>query len=67
VRFRAPTIEAHVERVSSLAGPLAVVLANASPEQLHAFHRTAHDLAASHLTPDGVGIPGQVLILTARR
>jgi SAM-dependent methyltransferase len=67
VTFRAPTIEAHVERVSSLAGPLAVVLAHASPEQVHAFHRTAHDLAAPHLTGDGVAIPGQALILTAGR
>jgi SAM-dependent methyltransferase len=59
VTFRARTIDDHVDRVSSLAGPLAVVLANASPDQRHAFRRTAHELAAPHLTPDGLAIPGK--------
>jgi SAM-dependent methyltransferase len=67
VTFRARTIDDHVDRVSSLAGPLAVVLANASPDQRRAFRRTAHELAAPHLTSDGLVIPGQVLVVTARR
>jgi SAM-dependent methyltransferase len=67
VTFRTGTIDEHVERVSSLAGPLALVLANASPDQREAFQRTARDFAAPHLTADGLAIPGEILTLNARR
>lgn len=67
VTFRAPGIDAHVERVSSLAGPLAAVFASATPEQLAAVRRTAADLAAAHVGDDGaVEIPGRALVVSAR-
>jgi SAM-dependent methyltransferase len=64
--FRAESIEVHVERVSSLAGPLAAAFAAASPEQLAAVRRTAVQLAAPYSTDDGVVLPGRALLLTAR-
>ena len=42
--FRAETIDAHFDRVSALAGPLATQLLAASPDQLAAIRRTAADL-----------------------
>lgn len=66
VVFRSDTIDAHVTRVASLAGPLAVVLKNASSEQLAALRATAAQLAMPYLTPDGVEIPGRALLVTAR-
>jgi SAM-dependent methyltransferase len=65
--FRADTIDAHVERVSSLAGPLAARLQAASPDQLAALRRTAADLAAPYVTDDGLTIPGRALLLSGRR
>ena len=65
--FRAESIDAHIERVSSLAGPLATILQHASVEQRAAVRRTAADLAAAHLTTDGLVIPGQALLVSARR
>jgi len=67
VMFRADSIDAHIERVSALAGPLAGVLKAASPDQLAAFRRTAADLAAPYLTDDGLQIPGRALLLSGRR
>ncbi len=67
VTFRADTVDAHVERVGSLAGPLAAVLQAASPDQLAALRRTAADLAAPYLTDDGLEIPGQALLVSGRR
>lgn len=67
ITFRADTVEAHIERVGSLAGPLAAALQVASPDQLAAFRRTAGDLAAPYLTDDGLTIPGQALLLSGRR
>jgi SAM-dependent methyltransferase len=67
ITFRADTIDAHVERVSSLAGPLATVLQAASPDQLAALRRTAADLAARYVTDDGLAIPGQALLVSGRR
>src|SRR4051794_23000535 len=67
VTFTAPTVEAHIERVSALAGPLAAVISSASPEQLAAFGRTATDLAAPYVNERGVEIPGQAVLLSARR
>lgn len=65
VVFRNRTIEAHVERVSSLAGRMAAAFAAAAPEQLEAVRRTAAQLAADHLTDDGPALPGRALLVTA--
>jgi SAM-dependent methyltransferase len=64
--FRAENVDAHVERVSSLAGPLAAAFKTATPEQLAAVRRTAADLAASYTSANGVALPGRALLLTAR-
>jgi SAM-dependent methyltransferase len=67
ITFRADTVDAHVERVSSLAGPLATVLQAGSPDQLAALRRTAAELAAPYRTGDGLEIPGRALLLSGRR
>jgi len=67
VTFRADTIDSHVERVSALAGPLAVALQAASPDQLAALRRTAADLAASYVVDIGLVIPGRALLVSGRR
>ncbi len=67
VTFRADDIDAHVTRVSSLAGPLAAVFEAATPEQHAAVRRTAAEIAASYVAEDGVEIPGRVLLATGRR
>lgn len=67
VTFRADGVDAHVDRVSSLAGPLAGAFAAASPEQLIAVRRTAADLASQYVSGAGVEIPGRALLLTGRR
>jgi hypothetical protein len=67
VTFRADTVNAHVERVGALAGPLATALQAASPDQLAALRRTAADLAAPFLTDDGLEIPGRALLVSGRR
>jgi SAM-dependent methyltransferase len=64
--FRADTIEAHVDRVSSLAGPLAAAFAAASAEQLEAVRRTAAQLAAPFVTDDGIALPGRAVLVTGR-
>lgn len=66
VTFRAPDIDAHITRVSALAGPLATVLQRATPDQRAAVRRTATDLATPHLTDTGLEIPGRALVVTAR-
>lgn len=67
VTFRADTVNAHVERVASLAGPLASALQAAPPDQLAALRRTAAELAAPYLTDDGLEIPGRALLVSGRR
>jgi SAM-dependent methyltransferase len=67
ITFRADTIDAHVTRVSSLAGPLATVLQAASPDQLAALRRTAAGFAAPYVTDSGLVIPGQALLVSGRR
>jgi SAM-dependent methyltransferase len=67
VTFRADTVDAHVDRVSSLAGPLASVLQAASPDQLAALRATAATLAAPYVTADGLEIPGRALLVSGRR
>lgn len=66
VTFRATDIDAHVDRVSSLAGPMAAVFEAATPEQLAAVRRTAAELAAQYTTANGLEIPGRANLLTAR-
>jgi SAM-dependent methyltransferase len=67
VTFWAETVDAHIDRVVSLAGPLATVLHAASPDQLAALRRTAADLAGPYLTEEGLEIPGQALLVSGRR
>lgn len=66
VVFEAPSAEAHVEQVASLAGPLAAVLRAAPPDTQAAVRRTAAELAAPYVTASGVAIPGRALLVTAR-
>jgi ubiquinone/menaquinone biosynthesis C-methylase UbiE len=66
IAFRAESIETHITRVSSLAGPLAGSFAAASAEQLAAVRRTATDLAQPYVTADGVEIPGCGLLVSGR-
>jgi SAM-dependent methyltransferase len=67
VTFTAETIDGHLDRVASLAGPLAVALQTATPEQRAAFRRTATELATPYLTTAGLEIPGLALLVTGRR
>jgi SAM-dependent methyltransferase len=67
VTFRADDIDAHVARVSSLAGPMAAAFQAASPEQLAAVRTTAAQLAAEYVTDDGLEIPGRALLVCGRR
>lgn len=66
ITFHADTIDAHIERVSSLAGPLAAAFAAASPEQVAAVRHTAAQLAADRITDQGITLPGRAILLTAR-
>ena len=67
ITFAADTVDAHVARVGSLAGPMAAVLEAASFDQLAAVRRTAASLAAPYLTDDGLEIPGRALLVSALR
>lgn len=67
VTFRAESIEAHIDRVASLAGPMAIALAGASPDQRAALVDTATELAAAHCDTDDVILPGLTLLLTATK
>lgn len=67
VTFRADDIDAHVARVSSLAGPMAAAFRAASPEQLAAVRKTAADLAAPYVTDDGFALPGRALLVAGHR
>jgi ubiquinone/menaquinone biosynthesis C-methylase UbiE len=64
--FVAGSIDEHLARVSSLAGPLAAAFASATPEQLAAVRATAAQLAADHTTESGVAPPGLALLVTGR-
>ena len=66
--FESESIDAHVARVSSLAGPLAAAFAAADTAQLDAVRRTAAQLAADHTAADGtLTIPGRTLLVTGHR
>ncbi|MEO6651986.1 MAG: methyltransferase domain-containing protein [Ilumatobacteraceae bacterium] len=67
VVFTAEHIEAHIDRVTSLAGPLATAIREASDDQRAAARRTAADLAAPYISDTGVEIPGRTLLVSGRR
>jgi SAM-dependent methyltransferase len=67
ITFRAADIDEHIARVSSLAGPLAGVLAAASAEQRAAVHRSATDLATPYLSDQGLAIPGRAILVSGSR
>jgi len=66
VTFHAETIDTHIARVSSLAGPLAVAFAGATPAQLAAVRQTAAQLAADHINEQGVALPGRAILVAGR-
>ena len=63
--FVEPDIDTHVSRVMALAGPLAPIFAGATADQDAAVRRTAADLAAPHVSDEGVALPGRALLLRA--
>jgi len=63
--FRVDNIDTHLERVSSLAGPLAAAFHAATSDQLAAVRRTAADLAAPYSSAEGLVLPGRALLVTA--
>lgn len=67
LEFRAESIDAHIARVSSLAGPLATAFAAATPDQLRAVHETATELAADNITDAGVVLPARALLVSGTR
>ena len=67
VVFRAPDIDTHLQRVGSLAGPLAAALQGASPDQRATLRARVAELAAAHETADGYELPGRVLLASAKR
>lgn len=67
VTFRAESIDAHVTRVSSLAGPMAALLTAAPPDKQVALRKTAAELASQYVTGDGVAIPGRALLVAGQR
>jgi ubiquinone/menaquinone biosynthesis C-methylase UbiE len=67
IAFLAESMDAHLTRVSSLAGPLAGAFAAASADQLTAVRQTATDLAKPYVTAHGVEIPGRALLVSGRR
>jgi SAM-dependent methyltransferase len=67
VPVRAPTFESWWTTTSTLAGPLATILAQLSPEALRALRgRLEHDVE-NYRTPAGLELPGVTLLLSARR
>jgi SAM-dependent methyltransferase len=66
VTFEIEDIDEHVERVGSLAGPLAAAFAGADPERRAAVRRTAGKLAADYVADGGYVLPGRVLHLSGR-
>ncbi len=66
IAFRADDIDSHVDRVSSLAGPLAAAFEAATQQQHVAVRRTAAELAAQYITDDGVEIPGRAILVSGR-
>ena len=67
VSFTFASSDEYFEIVSSLAGPLAALIAAGPPEQRAAVQATATELVASHRRPDGkVELPGLALVVSGR-
>jgi len=67
VEFSFPSVEEHFTVVSSLAGPLAAALDEATPEQLSKVRETCAGIVAPHQGDNGsVTLPGEALILSGR-
>jgi ubiquinone/menaquinone biosynthesis C-methylase UbiE len=66
ITFDVDSINSHIERVSSLAGPLAAAFAAADPERLAAVRRTAAQLTVDYTTSDGLALPGRALLVSGR-
>jgi SAM-dependent methyltransferase len=54
-------------RTSSLAGPLAQILAALPDEATHALRTRVEEAAAPYMTPTGLDLPGLNLLATARK
>jgi enediyne biosynthesis protein CalE5 len=67
VTFHNDSIDIHVQRVSSLAGPLSAAFATATPSQLDAVRQTAAQLAAEYIDEQGVTLPGRALLVAGQR
>lgn len=66
VCFRFPDVETYLATTPRMAAPLAAALA-AQPDKQQAVLETAAQLAAAHLTPDGLVLPGLALVARATR
>jgi hypothetical protein len=63
----APSFDAWWTRTSSLAGPLAGVLAALPAEAATAVRQRVHELVRPYETADGLDFPGVNLLASARR
>jgi SAM-dependent methyltransferase len=59
------TPDEYFDTVSSLAGPLAALIAAAPEETRAKVRKTAGDLAEGHRTPEGLVLAGRALVCTA--
>jgi len=66
ILFRIKSIDEHVARVGSLAGPMAAAFADVGPGVLAAVRRTAAQLATEYAAGDGYALPGRALLLSGR-
>lgn len=67
ITFRAASFDEYYEHVSSLAGPLAVAITNATDDQRAAVRTTVGELSARFATDDGsLALPGLALVLSAK-
>jgi SAM-dependent methyltransferase len=66
VCFRFPDVESYLATTPRMAAPVAAALA-AHPEKEPAVMATAGQLAAAHLTADGLVLPGRALVGRATR
>ena len=67
ITFNAPDVDAHVDRVMSLAAPMAAAFDAAPADQQAEVRRIAASLAAPHTDATGVHLPGRVLLVSGRR
>lgn len=67
VDFTAPDVDTHVDRVATLAGPIAAAFRAASPQQIDAVRQAVAEAADPFAREDGYVFPGRALVLTASR